>query len=109
MSWFLPVEVMSALARAERSRDITTQNRLVAEKLFKSIENNFIVIHSEQRVAEIARTLPVKYGLTALDSLQLASALLWCNEFPKDKDFISADSKLSEAAKSVGFTTHDLS
>src|SRR5438309_2237501 len=32
----MPVEVMSALARAERSGDITLGNRLVAENLFQS-------------------------------------------------------------------------
>ena len=104
----MPVEVMSAFARAERSGDITTQNRLVAEKLFETIENKFTIIHSEQRVAEIARTLPVKYGLTALDSLQLASALVWCNEFSNGKDFVSADKRLLKAAETVGFTIHDL-
>lgn len=104
----MPVEVMSAFARAERSGDITTQNRLVAEKLFESIENKFTVIHSEQRVVEIARTLPVKYGLTTLDSLQLASALVWCKEFPNGKDFISADVRLLKAAEAIGFTIHDL-
>jgi predicted nucleic acid-binding protein len=104
----MPVEVMSAFARAERSGDITTQNRSVAEKLFETIENKFTTLHLEQRVVEIARILPVRYGLTALDSLQLASALVWCKEFPNGKDFVSADKRLLMAAENVGFTIHDL-
>ncbi len=105
----MPVEVMSAFARGERSGDITTGNRLIAQNLFESIENKFTVIHFEDRVIEIARTLPVKYGLTALDSLQLASALVWCKEYPKNKEFVTADARLSKAAESAGFTVHYLS
>lgn len=104
----MSVEVMSALARAERSGDITAQRRLAAERLFESIENKFTIIHSEQRVAEIARTLPAKHGLTTLDSLQLASALVWCKEYPKNKDFVTGDSRLSKAAESAGFRVHYL-
>lgn len=104
----MPVEVMSALARAERSGDITLGNRLIAENLFESIENKFTVIHFEDRLIEIARTLPVKYGLTALDSLQLASALVWCKEYPKNKDFVTADARLSKAAERAGFLVHYL-
>lgn len=99
---------MSALARAERSGDITSQNRLVAEKLFKPLENKVITIRPEQRIVVIATALPAKYGLTALDSLQLASALVWCKEFPKDKDFVSSDARLLKAAEGAGFTVHEL-
>ncbi len=102
----MPVEVMSAFARAERSGDITVGNRLVAENLFESIENKFTIVHFEDRIIEIARTLPVKYGLTALDSLQLASALVWCKEYPKNKDFVTSDTRLSKAAENAGFTVH---
>ena len=106
--WFMPVEVMSALARAERSGDITSGKRLVAENLFESLENKFIIIPFEDRIIEIARTLPAKYALTALDSLQLASALVWCKEYPRNKHFVTADARLSKAAESAGFTVHYL-
>ncbi|MGB7209037.1 MAG: type II toxin-antitoxin system VapC family toxin [Pyrinomonadaceae bacterium] len=109
IAWFTPVEVMSAFARSERTGEITDQRRLVAEKLLQIIESRFELIHSEPRIVALARTFPSIYGLRSLDSLQLAAALVWCKEFPKDKDFISADAKLLESAKSVGFTIHDLS
>ena len=105
----MPVEVMSAVARAERSGHITTRNLLAAVKLFASIEKGFRIIHPEERIVEIAKTLPIKYGLTALDSLQLASALVWCKELPKNKHFVCGDVRLLKAAESAGFTIHDLS
>ncbi len=109
IAWFTPVEVMSAFARSERTGEITYQRRLVAEKLLRSIESRFELFQSEPRIVALARTFPSIYGLRALDSLQLSAALVWCKEFPKGKDFISADAKLLEAAKSLGFITHDLS
>ena len=46
--------------------------------------------------------------MKAADSLQLASALVWCNEMPKGKDFVSGDGHLIKVAESVGFTIHFL-
>lgn len=53
--------------------------------------------------------LPAIYGLKAMDSLQLAAALVWCKELPKNKDFVSADDRLLKAAERAGFNVHDLS
>ncbi len=52
--------------------------------------------------------ISAKHGLKAADSLQLAAALLWCQELPKNKDFVSGDVKLLEVAEDVGFTIHSL-
>ena len=104
-----PVEIASAFARRTRERVLDDANRIKAEYRLKIVEAEWNTIEPSARMIDLARTFPAIYGLRALDSLQLAAALLWCKEFPKDKDFISADAKLLEAAKSIGFTTHDLS
>ncbi|PYS52377.1 MAG: hypothetical protein DMF68_01790 [Acidobacteria bacterium] len=56
------------------------------------------------KVRSLAERLPDAYGLRALDSFQLAAALVWCNEKPKNRVFVCDDSKLSMAAQTVGFT-----
>ena len=56
------------------------------------------------RARNIAEGLPDVYGLRALDSFQLAAALVWCNEKPKNRAFVCHDSKLSAAAQTAGFT-----
>jgi uncharacterized protein len=73
------------------------------------LEAEWNIVNGQGRIVELARTFPLAHGLKALDSLQLAAALVWCKEFPKNKDFVSADRKLIEAAEDVGFTVHDLS
>lgn len=104
-----PVEIMSAIARREREGKFEQATRIKAENRLKIVEAEWNAIESIPRIIELARTFPTTLGLRALDSLQLASALVWCKEFPKDKNFITADSKLLEAAKNVSFTAHDLS
>jgi predicted nucleic acid-binding protein len=43
------------------------------------------------------------YALRAADSLQLASALIWCQQRAQDRKFISTDHRLCDAARRVGF------
>ena len=104
-----PVEIASAFARRTREGILDEADRIKAEHRLNIVETEWNTIKPNARMVELARTFPAIYGLRALDSLQLAAALVWCNEFPKDKDFIVADEKLLRAAENMGFTVHDLS
>ena len=102
------IEVSSAFARLEREGKITESGRLKLESRLKFVEKEWIEIESTFRIVEIGRTFPALYGLKAMDSLQLATALVWCKEFPKNKNFVAADGKLLQAAEAAGSTIHDL-
>ena len=104
--WETSVEICSALARLERENKISAQKRSKAEQRLEILEKVWTEIQPEPRIKELARTFPSTYGLKAADSLQLAAALVWCNEIPKNKDFISGDAKLLKVAEDVGFTIH---
>lgn len=56
------------------------------------------------KARRLAEGLPDGYDLRALDSFQLATALVWCNEKPKNRVSVCDDSKLSAAAQMTGFT-----
>lgn len=103
------VEIVSALARRWRENVISEPERLLGEKRLFAIESQWVVVEPDKRLTEVARSFPIIHGLRSLDSLQVASALIWCKEFPKNKDFVSADHRLLIAAEAVGFTVHDLS
>ena len=49
---------------------------------------SWIEVLPSRRVREIAETLPEQYGLRALDSFQLAVALVWCKEKPRGRLFV---------------------
>jgi len=39
-----------------------------------------------------------------LDSFQLAAALVWCQEKPRRRPFVTADERLAKAAEKAGFS-----
>lgn len=104
--WAASVEISSALARLERENLINLQKRLKAEKRLEILEKAWFEIQPTLRIKELARTFPVQYKTKAADSLQLAAALVWCKENPKNKDFVSGDAHLIKVAQSVGFKIH---
>lgn len=104
-----PVEISSAIARRCREGSIDAVEMSKAEARLRVIETKWATVESENRLTELARTFPTIYGLKSLDSPQLAAALIWCRELPKNKSFVSAGSRLLKAAEGVGFTVHDLS
>ncbi len=106
--WETSIEICSALARISRENKITAQQRLNAEKRLEILEKIWTEIQPNSRIKELARTFPAQHNMKAADSLQLASALIWCNEKPKGKDFVSGDEHLIKVAQTVGFTTHFL-
>lgn len=103
------VEVSSAFARLQREGSIDDATRRRFEVRLVRLENEWTVVNTESKTVELARTFPAIYGLKAMDSLQLAAALVWCKELPKNKDFVSADDRLLKAAERAGFNVHDLS
>lgn len=104
-----PIEIASAIARRLRERSISEHDVVFAETRLADLETRWRDIETTDRCRNLARTFPKLYGLRALDSLQLAAALVWCKELPNKKDFISADNRLCRAAESAGFTVHYLS
>lgn len=103
------VEVESTFARLEREGTLSADDYAFCVKQLARIESRWLVVEPSSRAIDLARTFPRQFGLRALDSLQLAAALVWCNEFPKNKVFVSADARLLKAAESIGFSIHDLS
>lgn len=102
------VEMASALARLGREAVIDESNLATAEQILETLEKSWTIVEFDFRVIDLARIFPALYGLKAGDSIQLAAALVWCKEFPKNKDFVSADTRLSKAAETAGFTVHYL-
>jgi uncharacterized protein len=102
--WGTTVEVHSTLSRLYRENYIDTKGLEFAMTRFEAMRNQWNEITPSEKVREIAETLPDAHNLRALDSFQLAAALIWCNEKPRGRVFVCDDIKLSEAAKKAGFT-----
>jgi predicted nucleic acid-binding protein len=106
--WGTQVEVRSSFARLMRDRDIDERGFQIAVKKWLAISQRAHELPPSQRVLEIASDLPDRYGVRALDAFQLAAALVWCKERPRNRPFVCADNRLAEAASGAGFSVISL-
>lgn len=102
--WGTTIEVRSAVSRLLQEKGIDARGLQFAIARLEQIRQEWAEIVPSEKVRTLAETLPDSYSLRALDSCQLAAALVWCNEKPKGRLFICDDSKLSTAAQKAGFS-----
>jgi predicted nucleic acid-binding protein len=107
--WGSVVEVHSAISRLHREAAIAPSERDGALARLSLLGQGWREILPDDALRNLAGTLLDTYSLRAPDSLQLASALIWCQRRPKEKTFVCGDKRLSDAAKSAGFAVAELS
>jgi predicted nucleic acid-binding protein len=102
--WGTPVEVRSALARLVRDAHLTAEGRGRAVNRLGQLRVAWDEILPTEKVRLLAETLPDTYGVRAADAVQLAAALVWCRELPKQRPFVCFDERLRTAASALGFS-----
>jgi predicted nucleic acid-binding protein len=102
--WGTTVEARSAFSRLLREGKMTARGLNLAIARLEVQSTSWIEVLPSERVRELAETLPEQYGLRALDSFQLAAALVWCREQPRGRWFVCADTRLAEIATKAGFS-----
>lgn len=101
--WGTAVEVYSALQRLHREEELSDQELLRAQRKWEMLNDTLLVVEPKERVRDLAAAFPRLYGLRALDSFQLAAALIWCKEKPRRRPFVCFDTRLAGAAEKAGF------
>ena len=96
--WGTSVECTSART-GEISHD---EEREVREKLDAAAES-WSEMEPSSEVRNTARLLLRRHPLSAADSLQLAAALVWCENKPQGAVFVCLDQRLRDAADAEGF------
>ena len=107
--WGSVVEVHSAISRLHREAAISPSEREGALARLTLLDQGWREILPDDALRNLAGTLLDAYSLRAADSLQLAAALIWCQQRPQGKTFICGDQRLSDAANSAGFSVAELS
>lgn len=79
-----------------------------ARKLAQDLADSWSEIQPSDAIRVRASSLVDRYDLRASDSLQLAAALEWCEDAPRERIFLTADHRLREAALLSGFDTTNL-
>ena len=103
MWWATPLECQSAVYRRHRDAPLSPASMTSAtERLRALVELADTVAPTDELRRRAARLVAV-HPLRAADALQLAAALLWCEEQPHAEVFISLDARLRDAARNEGF------
>lgn len=101
--WATPVEMSSAFSQLFRAGELDDRELSYALKRKSVLRRSWDEIEPSERLRDLATSLPERYGLRALDALQLAAALVWCKETPRHRPFACFDQRLAGAAAKAGF------
>ena len=107
--WGSLVEIHSAICRLHRDREISDLDKQGAVARLRLLNRGWREILPDDQVRVLATQLLDTYSLRAVDSLQLAASLTWCEQRPSRRSFICGDQRLAKAADSAGFSVLELS
>jgi predicted nucleic acid-binding protein len=97
------IETASAINRAVRLGGLVATRAKTAMDRLSQLERRWIQIEWTDRITSLAVDVLAKFDLRAGDAIQLASALTWCKEQPRNRAFVSFDQRLGAAAVRAGF------
>ena len=101
--WATPLECQAAMHRRHRESPLPPD--LLSRATFRLralVELADTVLPTDEVRRRAARLVAV-HPLRAADALQLAAALLWCEEQPHNEGFVSLDARLRDGARKEGF------
>ena len=101
--WATSVEIVSALARLVRMKQLDPLEWTQARKLAAVLAEAWWVVQPSDALRAQATLLVNRHGLRAADALQLAAALEWCGGAPQGRAFVTGDQTLLQAAVTSGF------
>jgi predicted nucleic acid-binding protein len=101
--WATTVEIHSAFSRLLRSGLLTEADWQAGVARLDLLNRDWKVILPADNVHEIATEVLYRYSLRAADSLQLAAAMVWCQQKPAGRKFVCQDVRLGAAAAEIGF------
>ncbi|MGQ0568951.1 MAG: type II toxin-antitoxin system VapC family toxin [Armatimonadota bacterium] len=102
--WGTPVEVAGALTRLMRQGLMTAQGRGQAQARLAVLRRAWAEVLPTEALRDLAEGMPTQHDVRAADAFQLAAAVVWCRERPRNRPFICYDRRLAVAAERVGFT-----
>ena len=102
--WATRTECVSALMRQRREGGLNIQSERQARHLLGLLAGTWSEVQPTDLLRATADRLLAAHPLRAADALQLAAALQWCQRRTTDRELVSFDIRLREAARKEGFT-----
>lgn len=104
--WATAVECVSAIARLERDRDLTSAATLTALERLDGLAEGWHEIQPVEATRRTARRLLRVHPLRSADALQLAAAIVAAEGRPASLELVTLDARLIDAARREGFVVH---
>jgi predicted nucleic acid-binding protein len=104
--WATPVECQSAIRLRHRESTWSAAELAAATDRLRMLVQHVDTVAPTDELRRRAGRLLASHPLRAADALQLAAALIWCEEQPHGEGFVTIDARLAEAAANEGFTVH---
>ena len=101
--WGTPLECQSALHRRQRETHLDPAVMEAATERLRAVVEHADTVSPTDEVRQRAARLVAVHPLRAADALQLAAALIWCEEQPHGEVFVCLDARLRDAAQREGF------
>jgi hypothetical protein len=101
--WATPVECQSALYRRQREGGVPRAIVEQALQRLRGLVEDADFVAPSSRLRDRAGRLLASHPLRAADALQLAAALVWCDDRPEGEPFVCLDERLRDAALREGF------
>lgn len=101
--WATPLECHSALRRRHRDAALTTEALNGATERLRPLVQHADAVAPTDELRHRAGRLLAVHPLRTADALQLAAALVWCEEQPTREGFATLDNRLAQAASAEGF------
>jgi len=108
VAWVTRVELTSALARRQRSGELSISEAALLEERGSNIIDTWREVKPDDELRESARRFVRLHALKAQDALQLASAWIACRARAGSLEFVCLDDRLRSAAQREGFRLRPL-
>lgn len=102
--WATSVECQSAIHRRHRDHPIPLPTLARALERLAALVQDLDTVAPSDEIRQRAGRVLATHPLRAADALQLAAALVWCEEQPHGDVFVSLDDRLRDAAHREGFS-----
>jgi len=102
--WVTPTECIAALMRRQREGTAAVGEVQAIQVDLERLLSSALEMEPVQQVRLTAQRLQANHPLRAADALQLAAALVWAEQQPSGREFVSLDRRLRDAAQREGLT-----
>ncbi len=101
--WTTRTECVSALNRQTRDGSLRNEDQRWARRVLQQLADAWSEVQPNESLRATAERLLAVHALRAADAFQLAAALHWCQRQPMNRQLVSFDTRLRDAAYKEGF------